>query len=139
VRRHEQEELLDIAQCVVQLDYAIRDIRVLARVVVRLMETGAADSVALACAQCARALARSVRALDGHLAGEYDATLAARAHATTAARRAASVQHHVDDVVVLHLVGQMRSTVVDLLRATGMSRSSAIDVMLDATRHSNGA
>lgn len=136
VRRHEEEELLDMAQSVVQLDYAIRDGRVLARVAWRLVEIGYEHGARLELSM--REFASAVRALEGHLAGEYDSTLEARACAARAARLAASADPLGHEDLLMHLTGQIRSTTVDLLRATGMSRDEAITTMLAAVREGRG-
>lgn len=130
VRRHEEADLLDMAQSVVQLDYAIRDARVLARVALRLTETTVPHGVRLELVM--QAFARAVRALEGHLAGEYDETLAARDGALDAVRIASSIAEQADELVFTHLLGQVRSTAVDVQRATGLSRDEAITRMLDA-------
>ncbi len=130
VRRHEEADLLDMAQCVVQLDYAIRDARVLARVALRLTETHVPHGARLE--QVMHAFATSVRALEGHLASEYDETLAARDGALDSVRIASSIAAKDEDLVFTHLLGQVRSTAVDLLRATGLSRDEAITRMFDA-------
>ncbi|MCW2927647.1 MAG: rane protein-like protein [Thermoleophilia bacterium] len=136
VRRHEEEELLDVAQCVVQLDYAIRDARVLARVAWRLTETDVPTGARLELAMVE--LATAVRALEGHIAGEYDATLLARTCAARATRIASSVSVGGDELTFTHFVGQVRSTSVDLLRASGLDRNDAISRMLDAVRDGRG-
>jgi uncharacterized membrane protein YccC len=130
VRRHEEPELLDMAQSVVQLDYAIRDARVLARVALRLTETSVPHGARLELVM--QAFATASRALDGHLAGEYDETLATRAAALAATRIASSIIVAEDDLVFVHLLGQVRSTTVDLLRSTGLSRDEAISRMFEA-------
>jgi len=130
VRRHEEPELLDMAQSVVQLDYAIRDARVLARVALRLTETAVPHGARLQ--QVMDAFASAVRAIEGHLAGEYDETLAARDGALDAVRIASSIVAADEDLVFTHLLGQVRSTAVDMLRATGLERNEAITRMLDA-------
>lgn len=130
VRRHEEPVLLDIAQTVRQLDYAIRDARVMARVAWRLVETDYPNGPRLQLTMLA--FADAVRALEGHLDGDYDATLRARTAAIRACRVAASAPSHEDDLVFTHLVGQVRSTTVDLLRATGLERSDAITRMLES-------
>ncbi len=130
VRRHERPELLDMAQVVVQLDFAIRDARVLARVAWRLTETRVPHGARLE--QVMLAFADAVRSLEGHMAGEYDETLATREHALRASRLASSIEAPDDDLVFTHLLGQVRSTTVDLLRATGMGRDEAITRMLGA-------
>jgi uncharacterized membrane protein YgaE (UPF0421/DUF939 family) len=130
VRRREEEELLDLAQCVVQLDYAIRDTRILARVGWRLVETGYPYGPRLELSMLE--FASAARALEGHLTGAYDATLLARDSALRAARIAASAATPADALVFTHWIGQVRSTTVDMLRATGMTRDEAITRMLDA-------
>ena len=137
VRRHEEAVLLDLAQCVVQLDYAIRDARILARVAWRLTETGYAYGSRLDLAM--QQFARATRALDGHLNGEFDETLIARDGAARATRLAiAAPAPEEDDLLVAHLVGQIRSTTVDLLRATGLVRNDALTIMLAAVREGRG-
>lgn len=132
VRRHEQVEILDMAQSVVQLDYAVRDARVLARVAWRLTETQVPHAARLG--QVMDAFAEAVRSLEGHLAGEYDETLSVRDCALRATRLASSILAPDDDLTFTHLLGQVRSTTVDLLRSTGVSRDEAISRMLDAAR-----
>lgn len=130
VRRHEEQDLLDMAQAVVQLDFAIRDARVMARVGWRLTETAVPHGARLELVMLA--FADAVGSLEGHLAGEYDETLATRGAALRAARIASSIRAAEDDLVFMHLLGQVRSTAVDLLRATGTPRDEAITRMLDA-------
>jgi hypothetical protein len=130
LRRPEEQDLLDMAQAVVQLDYAIRDARVMARVGLRLTETSVPSGARLELAM--QSLADAVQSLEGHLAGEYDATLHTRDCALRAARIASSIRASEDDLVFTHFLGQLRSTAVDLLRATGCSRDDAITRMLES-------
>ncbi|MCB0878518.1 MAG: FUSC family protein [Thermoleophilia bacterium] len=130
VRRHEESDLLDMAQSVTQLDYAIRDARVLARVAWRLTETQVPHGARLELVM--QAFADAVQSIEGHLAGEYDATLVTRDAALRASRIASSIDAHEDDLVFTHLLGQVRSTTVDLLRVTAMPRGEAITRMLAA-------
>jgi uncharacterized membrane protein YgaE (UPF0421/DUF939 family) len=130
VRRHEEDDLLDMAQSVVQLDFAIRDARVLARVGLRLTETLVPHGARLELVM--HAFAEAVQALEGHLAGEYDETLVTRESALRATRIASSIRARDDDLVFMHLLGQVRSTTVDLLRSTGIERDEAITRMLAA-------
>jgi uncharacterized membrane protein YgaE (UPF0421/DUF939 family) len=136
VRRREEDELLDLAQTVVQLDYAIRDTRVLARVAWRLAETGFEHGARVQLAM--REFAAATRALEGHLAGRYDDTLQARACALRATRLTAHDPTGGEHLVFTHLVGQVRSTTVDLLRATGIARDVAISSMLEAVADGRG-
>lgn len=130
VRRREEPVLLDVANTVRHLDFAIRDARVMARVAWRLVETGYPNGPRLELTMLA--FADAVRSLEGHIDGDFEATLHARTSALRACRVAASAPSHEDDLVFTHLVGQVRSTTVDLLRATGMERSDAITRMLEA-------
>lgn len=136
VRRHEQADLLDMAQSVQQLDYAIRDARVMARVALRLTETNIIGGARLELAM--REFATAVRGLEGHLAGEYVETLAVRSAALRAVRLACSIRGGEEDLVFTHLVGQVRSTAVDMMRATGMDRGDAIRDMLAAVAEARG-
>jgi uncharacterized membrane protein YgaE (UPF0421/DUF939 family) len=137
VRRREEEELLDLAQCAVQLDYAIRDTRILARVSWRLVETGYPYGPRLELSMLE--FAAAARALEGHLTGQYDATLLARDSALRATRIAASASTADDALVFTHWIGQVRSTTVDMLRATGMTRDEAITRMLEAVQEGSAA
>ncbi|MCW2960301.1 MAG: rane protein-like protein, partial [Thermoleophilia bacterium] len=136
VRRREESVLLDVAQTVIQLDYAIRDARVMARVAWRLTETGYPLGARLELSMLE--FASAVRALEGHLEGAFDETLAARAAAVRATRIAAAATPPEDDLVFAHLVGQIRSTTVDLLRATGLPRDQAITAMLAGVSEGRG-
>lgn len=130
VRRREEAVLLDVAETVRQLDFAIRDARVMARVAWRLVETGYASGARLELSM--RSFAVAVRALEGHVDGLFDATLAVRSAALRASRIAASAPAHDEVLLLTHLVGQIRSTTVDILRCTGLDRSDAIELMLTA-------
>jgi uncharacterized membrane protein YgaE (UPF0421/DUF939 family) len=135
-RRSEEATLLDVAETVRHLDFAIRDARVMARVAWRLTETGYDRGALLELAM--REFAAAVRSLQGHLEGAFDETLAARDAAVRATRLASAAQPPADDIVFTHLVGQVRSTTVDVLRATGMPRDEAITRMLAGVAEGRG-
>ena len=136
VRRHEERELVDIAQCVTQLDYAIRDARIMARVAWRLVELGYPAGARLELSM--REFAGAARALEQHLEGDHAGTVTARAAAARASRLAAAAPAFDEELVFTHLVGQVRSTSVDLLRATGLSRDDAITRMVEAVAEGRG-
>jgi hypothetical protein len=85
-----------------------------------------------------REFANATRALEGHLAGRFDDTLEARNCALRATRLSAHDPTGGEHIVLGHLVGQIRSTTVDLLRATGIPRNEAISSMLDAVAEGRG-
>jgi uncharacterized membrane protein YgaE (UPF0421/DUF939 family) len=99
-----------------QVDYAVRDARVLARHAVRGLRSGAPVPEGLA--EAVRELARSVWSL----AAAYDSpdeTIGAHAHALRAASLAGDA--------TLEVTGQVRSTAVDLRRAADLVGDAAIE------------
>jgi hypothetical protein len=96
------------------VDYAVRNARVLARDVVRHTRAGGppvpdlADAVAL--------LARAVWALAAEFDEPVDGT-EPRALALQGARRATEAMVMTDDLTLIEIAGQVRSTAVDLARA----------------------
>jgi len=99
-----------------QVDYAIRDSRVLARVTVRGLRSGQPAPETLA--EAVRELARSVWSL----AAAYDSPdeiISAHAHALRAGSLAGDA--------TLEVMGQVRSTAVDLRRAADLVGDAAIE------------
>lgn len=107
-----------------QLDNAVRNVRVLARGAMRALQLG--DHVPHEIGTALRDLATAVRGFDDALA---DHGLAAaggpRAAALRAAGRATLVLERTGNMSVSVLVGQVRSTAVDLLRALGLDGDEA--------------
>jgi len=115
-RRAVLAELDRYATSFAQVDYAIRDVRVLARHAVRDLRSGQPAPDALP--EAVRELARSVWSL----AAAYDRpdeTISAHAHALRAGSLAGDV--------TLEVMGQVRSTAVDLRRAADLVGDAAIE------------
>ena len=74
-------------------------------------------------------LCRSARALDSYLKGSAQDFEGVRRHALAAARDATAVLDEHRDLATSALVGQIRSTAVDLLRTTGMDYAEALDAL----------
>jgi uncharacterized membrane protein YgaE (UPF0421/DUF939 family) len=114
-----------------QLDLAVRNTRVLARTAVGYVRDGAQAPEAVVIA--VRDLSEAVRELAGELE-EPERASAARETAWRAARRATALleaQHA--DLATNMLVGQVRSTAIDLMRGTGMELIAAERAVDDNT------
>ncbi|HEY3021120.1 MAG TPA: FUSC family protein [Solirubrobacteraceae bacterium] len=130
-RRGARTTLALYAGAAAHLELAVRNVRVLARGAVRalLLDDHVPPDVPLA----VRELAAAVRALGRELeAGDAfeevrDAAVRAAGHATLVLERTANLSVSV-------LVGQIRSTAVDLLRALGIERDDARRAVVDAAR-----
>ena len=105
-----------------QVDLAVRNTRVLARACVRLLRRGGAGAEPLA--RAVESLARAVRSLGTQLEapGLIGET---RRLALIAAGRATSALPDPDAFALGTVVGQVRSTAHDILRASGMSAAQA--------------
>jgi hypothetical protein len=108
-----------------QLDLAVRDTRVLARAAVTMVrERGAAPGQL---PEAILELALAVEALVGYLE-QPDHPLDDARH---------SVLKERNDLETSALVAQIRSTAVDLLRASGMGATSSRQALEGATRHAS--
>jgi uncharacterized membrane protein YgaE (UPF0421/DUF939 family) len=119
------------AEAAAQIDLAIRNVRVLARGAVRAitLEDNVPDEVVGAL----RELAEAVRALGPAL--EHDDRLEdVRRSALHAAGAATQVLERTGNLSVSVLVGQIRSTVTDLLTGSGMPHEEAAEAVRAATR-----
>lgn len=105
-----------------QLDLAVRNVRVLARGVLRAIETG--DHVPPPVADAIRELRSAVLAL-GPWVEDPRRVDAVRAPAISAARHATDMLEMTTNLSVSVIVGQVRSAAVDLLRVTGMDPEQA--------------
>jgi hypothetical protein len=124
------------ATAVDQLDLAVRDTRVLARAAVTMMrERGAAPGQL---PEAILELALAVEALVGYLEQPDHPLDDTRHFALDAAEEATSVLKERNDLETSALVAQIRSTAVDLLRATGMGATSSRQALEGATRHARG-
>jgi len=112
------------------LDLAVPNVRVLARSALRLLRRGEAAPPDLN--EAVLDLSRSVRALDSYLKGSARDLGDARRYALAAARGATGVLDEHRDLAISALVGQVRSTAVDLLGATGMDYAEALGALEEA-------
>jgi uncharacterized membrane protein YgaE (UPF0421/DUF939 family) len=124
------------ADAAAQLDLAVRNVRVLARGARRAIDLD--ENVPPEAAQALRSLADAVRALSGAIddparAGEV------REPALRAAGQATLVLERTGNLSVSVIVGQVRSTAVDLLRGSGMSYDDAADAVRGAVREAEDA
>ena len=121
------------ASAAAQIDLAVRNVRVLARGVRRAVDLD--ENVPEELVAALRDLAAAVRALDDVL-GEEDGAPAAAVHepALRAAGNAAVVLERTGNMSVTVVVGQIRSTAVDILRSSGMSYEDAADAVRAAAR-----
>jgi len=111
-----------------QLGLAIENLRALARGAARAITLD--DAVPSEAVQAVRELGECARALD-HYLREGDPE-PARAAAVRAAGLANAVLGETANLSALHIVGQIRLAAVDLLRATGLERSAAQDLVRGA-------
>jgi uncharacterized membrane protein YccC len=105
-----------------QIDLAVRNVRVMARGVVRAIEVG--DDVPPEVAAAIRELRDAVRSLEPWL-NDSQRSRAVVEPAVTAARHASAVLEQTTNLSASVIVGQVRSTAVDLLRAIGMAPEEA--------------
>jgi uncharacterized membrane protein YgaE (UPF0421/DUF939 family) len=114
-----------------ELGLAVENVRGLARGVSRAINLD--DAVPPEAVEATHALADSARALEAYLDGGENQP--ARAAATRAAGLANAVLEETSNLSAVNIVGQVRMAAVDLLRAAGLERSEAQEVVRSATRH----
>jgi hypothetical protein len=108
----------------------VRNTRVLARAAVTLVrEKGGAPGQL---AEAILGLALAVEALAGYLEQPDHSLDDARHFALAAAGEATSVLNRSNDLETSVLVGQIRSTAIDLLQATGMESEAALQALRQA-------
>jgi uncharacterized membrane protein YgaE (UPF0421/DUF939 family) len=104
-----------------ELGRAIENVRALARGAVRAASLD--DTIPPEAVQAVQELAASAEAIKGYLEGGDPEP--ARAAAVRAAALANAVLESTANLSAVHIVGQIRLTAVDLLRATGLERDRA--------------
>jgi uncharacterized membrane protein YgaE (UPF0421/DUF939 family) len=114
-----------------QVDLAVRNVRVLARAAVRALSLS--DNVPPEVADAIEDLAAAVLALERALDDEASAE-PVRELALRAATTASLVLERTGNLSVSVIVGQIRSTAVDLLAGTGMEGEAAIEAVRAAIR-----
>ncbi|MDQ3386212.1 MAG: FUSC family protein [Actinomycetota bacterium] len=118
-----------------QLDLAVRDSRGLARAAVAMVRAGGGSLEPLA--ESVLKLAQAVDALGVYL-DSPDHPLDTREYALKAAGDATVVLHARNDLETNMLVGQIRSTALDLLQASGMDYTTALQEIDYAVLRSSG-
>ena len=133
-RRRTRGTVESFAAAGAQIDLAVRNVRVLARAVRRAVDLD--EHVPVEVAQAVRDLARAVRALDAVLGDDKGSAPAeaVREPALRAAGRATLVLEQTGNMSVTVIVGQIRSTAVDILRSSGLSYREAADAVRAAAR-----
>jgi uncharacterized membrane protein YgaE (UPF0421/DUF939 family) len=111
-----------------ELGLVVENLRALARGVVRAISLD--DSVPVEAIEAVRELRRCAEALDGYLRGDDPDD--ARAAAVHAAALANMVLEETTNLSAVHIVGQIRLAAVDLLRATGLERGEAQELVRSA-------
>jgi hypothetical protein len=109
-----------------QLDLAVRNVRVLARAAAAAVREGEPAPEALS--KAIRDLARAVEALSAYIE-EAEHPVETRGFAIEAAVGATAVLLERHDLRTSMVVGQIRSTAVDLLRASGMDSTESLDAL----------
>jgi hypothetical protein len=112
-----------------QLDLAVRNVRVLARAAAAAVREGEPAPEALS--ETIRDLARAVETLSAYIE-EPEHPVETRRFALEAAVGATAVLLERNDLRTSMLVGQIRSTAVDLLRASGMDSTESLEALRKA-------
>jgi uncharacterized membrane protein YgaE (UPF0421/DUF939 family) len=126
----DRSRLAEYAVAAEQLELAVRNTRVLARAAIRAVELDPQlpAELPLAVRQLATAVRRVEAALEGRdRSSAIEAAVEAAVLATRALERDPALS-------AAHLVGQVRSTATDLLRAVGLARADAVERVRRATR-----
>jgi uncharacterized membrane protein YgaE (UPF0421/DUF939 family) len=123
MRRHVRERFVGYVQAAPQLDYAVRNSRVLARRSTVVLRLGHVVPPELPAAIAS--LAEAARALGEELGGEGQPTISRRLLIDAYATARGSVGPDTPQTVVV-VVAELRAVVYDLLRATGLNRVDAL-------------
>jgi uncharacterized membrane protein YgaE (UPF0421/DUF939 family) len=135
-RRRARGAVESYADAAARVDLAVRNVRVLARGVIRALSLD--ENVPPEIADALRDLAAAVRELPGAL-DDPDAVAAVREPAVRAAAEATLVLERTGNMSVSVIVGQIRSTAADLLAATGMSADRASGMVREAVREAEAS
>ena len=144
-RRRALKRLAPYAEAAASLDLAVRNTRVLVRAAVGLLRGGEPAPSLLS--EAVLDLARAVEGLAVYLeepgrgleAPEGSPRVTANRFALKAAEEATVVLNEHNDLATSVLVGQVRSTAVDLLRASGLHLDEAAGELDGAVRESEAA
>lgn len=130
-RRGARRPVADLADVAIHLDRVVRNVRVLLRRAIRLIQDDPAGSVAISSA--IRPLTDAVECIQAGLA-DPNARRHARGFALDAARRTDVIRTASDDLSYAVILGTLRSMAVDLLRATGVPEEEALTQIRSAPR-----
>jgi len=130
-RRRSRGKVEAYAEGAAQVDFAVRNVRVLARGAIRAVRLD--ENVPPETADAIRALAEAVRALADALE-HPERVERVRDPALRAAGTATRVLETTGNLSVSVIVGQVRSTATDLLAGTGMSADDAAEAIRRAAR-----
>jgi uncharacterized membrane protein YgaE (UPF0421/DUF939 family) len=130
-RRRSRATVESYASAAGQIDLAIRNVRVLARGLIRAVDLD--ERVPPDVADAVRDLAAAVRALGPALSGD-GSVRELREPALRAAARASAVLERTGNLSVSVIVGQIRSTAVDLLAGSGLGYEAAASAVRRAAR-----
>lgn len=125
--RRDRPRLQLYAQAVRQLDFALRNVRVLARAVQNATRQGIPGEPELV--RAIGLLGRAVRKLGDELEEPPDGDREARHLAAEAAKLATEVLDRRHDLAANVVVAQVRATATDLLRGTGLESEVARDLL----------
>jgi uncharacterized membrane protein YgaE (UPF0421/DUF939 family) len=130
-RRRERGAIETYAEAAAQIDLAVRNVRVLARGAIRALSLR--ESVPPEVADALEDLARAVLALEKTL-DDGGSREAVREPALRAAATATLVLERTGNLSVSVIVGQIRSTAVDLLTGSGLDPDAAVEAVRAAVR-----
>src|SRR5215204_280429 len=133
-RRRALGQLALYARAADQLDLAIRNVRVLARAAATTVREG--GTVPETLSETILDLAYAVESLAAYVE-EPEHPVETRRFALEAAGEATAVLEERNDLRTSMLVGQIRSTAVDLLRASGMGTAEALEALRETTRRAS--
>jgi hypothetical protein len=134
--RRPRERLPLYAEAALRMDYAVNNTRVLIRRAAATIRRHGAAPPALA--DAVALLAEAVRALGTQLT-EPGGEMAVRRAALRAAAKATSLLREDPDLSSVVIVGQIRSTAIDLLRGSGLGAEEARQAMEAVTEHDEAA
>jgi len=123
------------AEAATQIDLAVRNVRVLARGARRAIDLE--ENIPPEVAESLRELAAAVRGL-GEALDDPERAEAVRGPALRAAGKATLVLQRTGNMSVTVIVGQVRSTAVDLLRGSGLSYDEAAAAVRGAAAEAEG-
>jgi uncharacterized membrane protein YgaE (UPF0421/DUF939 family) len=128
-----RDDVARYAEAAPHVDLAVRNVRVLARAALSAVETSATVSPGVP--DALRDLATGAERLEHELEHGRGASEAIEAALAAAARATLALEGNTS-IPVTVIVGQVRSTAVDLLRALGIDRSEAVGHVRAAARMS---